>query len=169
MAVTGSEPSPKPRSVFANDWFVVGAVFVIIGLLMAAIGLYLHFRKKSAPAAGLAGRAHALSRELYDFLAERRRDDPTLKLHLRSSSVSEEERHQRWIESTVSTMEFYTETMNRYGQRFEARALAIFDAAAKAGLADPRKRVEFEHPTNPLGIQRIAQRLGTIGHAAEAA
>ena len=115
----------------------------------------------------LASRAHALSRELYDFLAERRRDDRTVESHLRSSGAPDDQRHQRWIEESISSQAFFTETMSRYGQRYTARALAIFDTATETGLADPKDRWRFEHPTNPLGIEHIAQQLGVIGHKAE--
>ena len=77
MAVAALEPSTKTRAVWANDWFVTGFALVALGLLITVIGLYLHFRTEPAPAPELASRAHTLSRELYDFLAERRRDDRT--------------------------------------------------------------------------------------------
>lgn len=115
----------------------------------------------------LASRAHALSRELYDFLAERRRDDRTLESHLRSSGASDEERRLRWIEDNISNQAFFTETMSRYGQRYATRALAIFDTAAETGLADPKDRWSFEHPTNLIGIEHVAQQLGVFGHKAE--
>jgi hypothetical protein len=167
MAVVALEPSTKPRPIWANDWFVAGFALVMLGLLIAIIGLYLHFRREPAPSRELASRAQALSRELYDFLAERRRDDRTLESHLRSSGTTGQERHQRWIEYTTSSQAFSTETMSRYGQRYAAHALAIFDAAAEAGLADLADRWCFMYPTNPLGIEHVAQGLGVIGHKAE--
>ena len=52
MAVTAFEPSNPPPSVWANAWFDAGFAFVVIGLAVLAIGLFLHFRP-STPAAGL--------------------------------------------------------------------------------------------------------------------
>jgi hypothetical protein len=46
MAVTGFEPTEKPRSVWANTWFDLGFAFVILGLLVTVMGVGLHFRKE---------------------------------------------------------------------------------------------------------------------------
>ncbi len=48
MAVTASEPSKAPRSVLANGWFDFGLAFVILGLVILAIGLFLHFRNRAS-------------------------------------------------------------------------------------------------------------------------
>jgi hypothetical protein len=48
MAVTGFEPSKFPRSVWANAWFDLGFGFLIAGLLIVALGLYIHFRKRGS-------------------------------------------------------------------------------------------------------------------------
>lgn len=45
MGVTAAEPTKTPRPVWANDWFDVGFSCVILGLLIVAVGVYLHFRK----------------------------------------------------------------------------------------------------------------------------
>jgi hypothetical protein len=49
MAVAALEPSKTPRPVWANGWFDLGFAFVILGLLIAAIGLFLHFRRERPP------------------------------------------------------------------------------------------------------------------------
>jgi hypothetical protein len=55
MAVTAAEPSKKPSSVWGNTWFDVGFGGLILGLLIAAVGIYHHFRserkKQDVPAA----------------------------------------------------------------------------------------------------------------------
>jgi tetratricopeptide (TPR) repeat protein len=45
MAVTGFEPTKKPSTVWANSWFDLGLSVVILGLLIVAGGIFLHFRQ----------------------------------------------------------------------------------------------------------------------------
>jgi tetratricopeptide (TPR) repeat protein len=45
MGVKGFEPTKKPSTVWANSWFDVGLSVVILGLLIVAGGVFLHFRK----------------------------------------------------------------------------------------------------------------------------
>ena len=79
----------------------------------------------------------ALSRELHNFVAERKRDDPMMKSYLRSATgrsvLSDEERQREWAERTGDMHAFSTETMNRYRQRFAVRVLAVYDDAVAAG------------------------------------
>jgi hypothetical protein len=55
--------------------------------------------------------------------------------------------------------------MNHYNTRFSSRALAIFYELQGFGLVDAEERFLVQHPTNPNGIEHVAQVLGTIGHA----
>lgn len=48
MAVTASEPSKAPRSIWANIWFDLGFSLVILGLGVLAIALFLHFWGKAS-------------------------------------------------------------------------------------------------------------------------
>lgn len=50
MAVTGFEPTAKPRTIWANSWFDVGLALVILGLLITLVGVVFHFRKEAEPA-----------------------------------------------------------------------------------------------------------------------
>lgn len=120
----------------------------------------------NSPDPKLARRAHALSQELLEFLAERRRGERVVeKWGLRPPGVSDEEWYRRRDEDMRRAEAFSDETTSRYSQRYAVRALAIFDAAAQAGLLDPRMRGRFEHATNRLVIEHIAQQLGLIGQS----
>jgi len=46
ITVAALEPTPKPHSIFANVWTDVGLALVLAGLLITAVGLYLHFRRR---------------------------------------------------------------------------------------------------------------------------
>lgn len=52
MAVTALEPSKTPRSIWANAWFATGFGCLAVGVMLALLGLYLHFRrpKPTSPA-----------------------------------------------------------------------------------------------------------------------
>lgn len=56
MAVTAFEPSKTLQPVFANAWFDVGLAFVIVGLLVAAVGSYLNFFQRKTTDARLRPR-----------------------------------------------------------------------------------------------------------------
>lgn len=55
MTVTGFEPTKDPSTVWANSWFDLGFAFVILGLVITAVGVVMHFRREmpsaSAPPA----------------------------------------------------------------------------------------------------------------------
>lgn len=56
MTVEALEPSKKPHSIWANTWFDVGFACLIAGLVIAAVGLYLHLRHRRMPSTVPAGR-----------------------------------------------------------------------------------------------------------------
>ena len=121
----------------------------------------------NSPSPELARRAHALTQELFAFLAERQRGARALEEWLlRPPGVSDEEWYRRRCEDMRRDHAFSDETVSLYNQRYAVRALAIFDAAAEAGLVDPRIRGRFEHVTSRPVIEHIAQQLGTMGHKA---
>jgi hypothetical protein len=47
MAVTGFEPAKNPSIVWANTWFDLGFAFVVLGALVVAAGVVMHFRRGS--------------------------------------------------------------------------------------------------------------------------
>ena len=46
MAVTGFEPTKTPGTVWANTWLVLGFAVVVLGTLIVAVGVVLHFRRE---------------------------------------------------------------------------------------------------------------------------
>jgi hypothetical protein len=51
--------------------------------------------------------------------------------------------------------------MARYDSQLSAEALALYDEFARRGLVGIIDRIEFEYPSNPLGVRRVAQHLGS--------
>jgi hypothetical protein len=175
-----SVEADKPHVGFwPHTWEIAGIAAVLLGifLVLAVLqGWWLPggFKEASvtrarldldAHRAALAVRAETLSRELYDFVAERKRDDAARGLRKWwGPGVSEEEKQRRFNEGVDDDYRFTAETMSRYGQRFAVRALTLFDDADEVGLAEMEDRRLFVNPVNPLGIEQIAQRVGVIGH-----
>ena len=53
MTVTGFEPTKKPSIVWANSWFDLGFAFVVLGALIVAAGVVMHFRREVQPGSAL--------------------------------------------------------------------------------------------------------------------
>lgn len=63
MAVKAAEPSKKPSSVWSNTWFAAGFGALVLGLLIAAAGIYLHFRsERKKPDVSTAGKESKVNR-----------------------------------------------------------------------------------------------------------
>ena len=106
-----------------------------------------------------------LSTELYQFFADRNRDDPSKRLRLGVQQATTEEEKQRvWQNEIEEDRRYYEETMNLYQQKFEGSVLAVFTALRQRGWCDPEDRQRFESAINLVDIREIAQRLGAIGN-----
>jgi hypothetical protein len=55
--------------------------------------------------------------------------------------------------------------MDQYNTRFLSRTLAMFDRLVSSGLIAVTERPGFEHPTNQIGINQVAAKLGSIGES----
>jgi hypothetical protein len=147
---------------------VIASVAFVAFLLTGFLALWVAWRHRAARQVRdeLAPRAEALSQELSDFLAERNRDDPSREWPLQPRSSDETVRQRQWADHTSRVLAFSTETMSRYQQRFAGRALAVFDDAVEAGLAEVKDRHGLQNPTNSIGIRMGAQQLSSIAHKA---
>jgi hypothetical protein len=152
----------------------------VAGLALVAFGIYFGVAvgrgwwlpggfapERAAPAPpDLATRAEALARDLYDFLADRQRDEPQFDLIWMTDNVTEQDRQRRWAENGNRLKAFHAETMTRYGQRFAGRAINVFEEAAAVGLAQPEKRWFMRHPAGTHGIENIAQQMSALAYEA---
>ena len=114
----------------------------------------------------LATEAEALSRDLFEFLAERKRDEPRPEALLLTDGLTEEDRQARWARVTDEINKFTGETANRYSQRFAGRALNVYDQAAEAGLRKPEKRWFVKNANNTHSIEDVAQDMSAIAYEA---
>jgi len=56
-----------------------------------------------------------------------------------------------------------TRLMDRYRERFQGRVSALVETLSSRGIHDEELERMAPHPTNPLGIERVAQRLAAVG------
>jgi len=55
-----------------------------------------------------------------------------------------------------------THIMDLYRERFENDVVSLVDVAKARGVSDQELDFYAPHPTNPLGIQKVAQRLAVV-------
>jgi hypothetical protein len=67
---------------------------------------------------------------------------------------------QRFNEHGSKAVAHMTEYMSRYLVEWSAEALALFEDFRDREMASEQDRWCFEHPTNPLGLEYVANRLG---------
>jgi len=102
------------------------------------------------PEASLKRRGLTLSDEILRFLLDRQRDAVPLP------------RMGTWEQDAGAMIAYSEGTMALYSQRFGARVIAMRNELADAGLTDPELDQFYEHPTNPIGIRIVAERLGAL-------
>jgi hypothetical protein len=148
------------RHTLAFALFGLSALWLVLGLLI----LFLPRKRE-----GLRKQAAQLAQELFVFMGEYRRGDPSQRSWFAGREASEQERQLRWdMHSEESTRHFYG-FIASYTERFGARAWALYADLEHHGLiADDRVRFTFQHPTNTFGVQEIAQTLAAIGAGVKA-
>jgi hypothetical protein len=112
----------------------------------------------------LRKRAERVSVDLLNLLAAYRANDPGRTpwwfSHPDWDSLPERERNRIFHEHSQRSSSHSTEFMNRYSVEFSTEALALFAEFRRRDLAAEEDRMWFEHPTNPLGVEKVAQSLG---------
>ena len=96
----------------------------------------------------LRERAEAVAKRLLDLSAEWRLSEPN------------EDESLDWDELARRSTRHSIERLNRYNADCAAEALALHDEFRRLGITDGKDRWRFEHPTNPLGLERVARDLG---------
>jgi hypothetical protein len=98
----------------------------------------------------LKHRALALADEILRFLLVRQSSEPPLPTPA------------TWKADTDMMLDYSKETMGLYSQKFGARALALWRQLSEAGFKDRELDRFIEHPTNPIGIRIVGERLGAL-------
>jgi hypothetical protein len=150
----------------SGSWqaITLGALVTALGLyaiLAGSLGWWYPGRKKLDGKDQISSDAAKLAQEIVGFHAEERRRENPFRMSM--SSQSETERHIQWQYETDRMLRESSDFMGNYASRFSIRSLNVYDAATAAGLADGKERSDLEHPTNPLGVEHVAQILGRIG------
>lgn len=165
-----AEFSPIQNTALSVVLLAMAFVVIGMGLLMSRISktnvdgqpalvVRLPQLKRSSKK-DLRKQALDLSKELFDFTSKRRKHDPGLT-HSSYRASSAEERDKAWDAYTKLMINYSTETMSNYNAQYLTRALVLHDAFKEKGLTAGDERHWFEHPTNILGIERVATELGT--------
>ena len=107
--------------------------------------------------------------EIYQFMADRQRDDRSKELWLEGEGAqTEEEVRIRFRRHNEYTDRHFTETMSRYRERFQGRVMGLYADLRAAGLVSPEEHEEYGHsfeiPINTHSINQVANRLAIIGH-----
>jgi hypothetical protein len=110
----------------------------------------------------LADNLQDLAQDIHTFLGDRERDDPSRMPHWYryTPEMTEDEKNAVYWQEMSKVSEYYAETMRRFAQRFQAKALARFEVLEELGLVNGTDRLVFEQPINPLGVAELATLLG---------
>lgn len=99
--------------------------------------------------------AISLSEEMFEFLHERDNDSPPAP------------NLETWLEDVKKITEFHHDTMNQYSVRFASKVREIRFQFADLGLHDDKLDSLYKNPANPIGIRRIAERIGFLAEELE--
>src|SRR2546422_3519340 len=69
-----------------------------------------------------------------------------------------------WHSDTEAMLAQFREMMGEYSRLFGSRVIAMRNELATRGLQDPELELFYEHPTNPLGIRAVGERLGALAY-----
>ncbi len=106
--------------------------------------------KAITPESTLKQRAATLSVDILNFLVQRNSNEPSLP------------RPETWGQDTDRMLRYFKGTMDLYSKQFGARVIAIRNQFAQQGLTDKELDQFYEHPTNPIGIRIVGERIGAL-------
>lgn len=106
--------------------------------------------KGASPNLELKLAATKLSAEILQFLTDRQAGEPPLP------------RANTWDQDTQALIRYMEQTVSLESQLFGSRIIAIHDELAKQGLRDGQLDSFYEHPTNPIGIRIVGERIGAL-------
>lgn len=137
-------------------------VFVGLGVVWA---IWLAVREHRRPALQLKRDCLRLSEEIYEFVADLHEEETRLPDFWGDPNATGAQKiagHRRMADEGTRR---HHRAMVRYTQKYETRALALFDRLVARGVVDARLRFRIQHPTNEHGIKEVAQILGTAAQS----
>jgi len=102
------------------------------------------------PLTSLKHKAISLSDDILRFLVVRQAGEPPLP------------RPATWHEDADAMTRYSGETRNVYSQKFGSKVIATYNMLSDAGLRDSELDRFYEHPTNPIGMRIVAERIGAL-------
>jgi hypothetical protein len=106
--------------------------------------------KHISPTLELKRKATILSAEILHFLTDRQANEPSLP------------RPETWKQDTQAMISYMQQTLALYSETFGSRVIAVHDEFARQGLRDGQLDSDYGHPTNPIGIRIVGERIGTL-------
>lgn len=143
-------------------------IFILGGLLAASAWLLVpklsaSDDKEREQRRELKQRAQTLSKDLLEFAAERKRNDPSYEI--RDSlpvNASEEQRHGQWQRDAERGLRYSMETNSQYDIKFGGKVLVVRNELAELGLRDKELDELWENPTNYFGMTIVANRISAL-------
>jgi len=104
-----------------------------------------------------------LSKELFQFVSRRDKDDPHTTTWIADAS------HAELNEFSHKSTLYMNETMDLYDQQYAGRVMSLFEVLEQRGLwnperLDPEERKNVQDPGTPYDLRVIARHLSRIGH-----
>lgn len=103
-----------------------------------------------SPNLELKRQATKLSAEILQFLTDRQVGEPPIP------------RPSTWEQDMQAQIKYMQQTIAFYSQMFAPRVIAMHDELAKQGFRDGQLENFYEHPTNPIGIRIVGERIGAL-------
>jgi len=137
---------------------LAGALLIVLGVAVPLWKFWPDLVRKAALPQAVAkddirSRALHLSDEILAFLARREATDPTMRLPRQGDD---------WHRNTQHLVDYSRETMATYSRLFGARVIAMRNEFLSRGFRDPELDQFYGHPTNPLGIRAVGERIGAL-------
>lgn len=118
--------------------------------IMASLKIQKEVAEIKAEPESLKRRSLILSNEILRFLTNRQANEPQLF------------RPETWQQDTNRMIKYSQQTMSLYSEKYALRVIAIRNEFADKGYQDSELDRSYEHPTNPIGIRIIAERIGAL-------
>lgn len=94
--------------------------------------------------------AEQLSRDILTFVADRHASEPPLLRPATGQADSD------------ALLKYSTVTVDEFSRRFGARVIAATTAFHDLGIRDRELDAFYEHPTNPIGMRTVGERIGAL-------
>lgn len=140
--------------------FIASGALILLGVLLVLP------RSKKKQMLEMADKMETTSAEMLDFVSARRQYDP-IKQYVRDipgwDSWDEERKTKEWNESAQREVDYLTQTVNTYKERFGSKVIHLVEQSIRLGYTDEKLERLSVSPVNMLVVEEIAGRLGALG------